>query len=87
MKFFFFLTTKCLSFFKILFVYSLLVVLGLCCYLGFSAVATSRAYSSCDGQASHCFFFCRAQDVGYMGFHSCGSQALEHRLNSCGAWA
>ena len=32
--------------------------------------------SSCGAQASHC-----------SGFSCHGSQALEHRLNSCGAWA
>ena len=25
--------------------------------------------------------------LGQEGFSSCGSQALEHRLNSCGTWA
>ena len=35
---------------KILFI---LVVLGLCCYRGFSLAAASRDYSSCGARASH----------------------------------
>ena len=30
-------------------------------------------------------FSCGALTPGYKGFSSCGSQVLEHRLNSCGA--
>ena len=90
--FFFFLLQSVLVFFKFcLFGYSLLVVLGLCCYSGFSVVAMNRAYSSCDEQASHCFFFCRAQNVGCMGFPSVaprlwstGSIVVVHGL-SCSA--
>ena len=69
-----------------------LVVLGPhCC---------TRAFSSC-GEcgllfnrrvhigASHCggFSCCRAWTPGRMGFSGCSSRALEHSLNSCGAWA
>ena len=32
-------------------------------------------------------FCCEAQDPGPSDFRSCGSRALEHRLNSYGAWA
>ena len=32
-------------------------------------------------------FFCEAPALEHMGFSSCVSQALEHRLNSCGSWA
>ena len=40
-------------------------------------------FSSCGGQASHCCgFSCRkARALGYVGFSSYDSQALEHRLN------
>ena len=27
------------------------------------------------------------QGLGHAGFSSCSSWALEHRINSCGAWA
>ena len=39
------------------------------------------------GQASHCcgFSCCRAGALGYVGFSSYDSQALEHRLSSCAA--
>ena len=37
------------SFLKKNFIYLLLVVLGLCCFTGFSLVAVSRGYSNCSG--------------------------------------
>ena len=38
--------------------------------------------------ASHCGgFSCGAQSLGHLGFSSCGSWALEHRLSSCSAVA
>ena len=45
--------------------------------------------SSCHVWASHCSGFsrCGAQAPGCVGFCSCDSQALEHKFNSCGAWA
>ena len=45
--------------------------------------------SRCSVQASPCggFSCLRAQALRHRGFSSCGSQALEHRLNSCGTWA
>ena len=45
--------------------------------------------SSFGALASHCggFSCCRAQTLGLPGFSSFGSQALEHRLSSCGARA
>ena len=45
--------------------------------------------SNCSMWASHCggFSGCRAQTLGHKGFISCGSQALEHSLTSCGTWA
>ena len=56
-------------------------------------VGASLHYGAC---ASHCDVFssCGAQAVGTQvsaaagrGLSGCGSLALEHRLNSCGAWA
>ena len=52
--------------------------------------------SRCRAWASHCSgsSCCRALALGHTGFSSCrrglcscSSQALEHRLNGCGAWA
>ena len=42
--------------------------------------------SGCDVQTSHCSVFScfRTQALVGAGFSSCGSRALEHRLNSCG---
>ena len=63
--------------------YLFLSVLGLWCYVGFSRVAKRGRYSlvafhpgsfSCSQQGSRC-----------SGFRSRISQALEHRLNSCGS--
>ena len=50
----------------------------------------------CGARASHCggFSCCGAWALGMLatvvrvrGLSSCGSQALEHKLSSCGAWA
>ena len=45
--------------------------------------------SSCNAQVSRCrSLSChRAQALECLGFGSCGSQALEHRLSSCGTCA
>ena len=45
-------------------------------------------FSSCGVRASHCsgLSCCRAQTPGQLGLSNCSSWALEHRLNSCGAW-
>ena len=37
--------------------------------------------------ANRCFSCCRAQAPECMGFSSCGSQAPEHRLSTCGGQA
>ena len=64
--------------------------MGLCC-VAFSLVAASRGYSLVvvrrllNAMAS--FVADRAQAVGRTGFSSPSSQALEHRLGSCGARA
>ena len=56
----------------------------------------ARATLHCGAWASHCggFSCCgawtlgaRASVVVACGLSSCGSQALERRLSSCGAWA
>ena len=70
--------------------YLFLAVRGLCC-VAFSLVAASRGYSLVvvcrllNAMAS--FMADRAQAVGRTGFSSPSSQALEHRLGSCDAWA
>ena len=70
----------------------ILAVLSFCCCMDFfffcmdfSLVAGSGGYSHCSARVSHCgsFSCCRAQDLGHMGFSSCGSPAPEYRLNSC----
>ena len=49
----------------------------------------SGLFYSCSLQASCCsgFSCCLAWTLGSVGFTSCGSRAVEHRLNSCGPWA
>ena len=53
----------------------------------FSSCSNQRLLSSCGAQVSHCggFSCCQARALGCMGCISCGSWALEHRLNSWGA--
>ena len=64
-----------------LFILLFLAALGLrCC---------ARAFSSC-GSFSCCGAWAvgaRASLAVACGLSSCGSQGLEHRLSSCGAWA
>ena len=67
-----------------------LVMLGLHCREGFSLVAERGICSSCGAGASHCsgVSCCRAwetREATRLGLTSYGSQAPEHRLNSCGA--
>ena len=71
-----------------------LAVLGLHCCVGFSLVAASGGYSSCDAGV----FLLRwpfslwsvgsrvrgLQELVACGLGSCDSWALEHRLSSCG---
>ena len=72
-----------------LFIYLFLPTLGLCC--------CARAFSSC-GERGLLFIEVRGLLIGWLlllwsagsrcvGFIRCGSRALEHRLNSCGARA
>ena len=64
-----------------------LAVLDLCCCTGFFSSYSKRGLlSSCGVRASGGGFSCGgARALGHMGFSSCGSQTLEHRLSSCGA--
>ena len=61
-----------------------MAVLGRHCCVGFFSCDKRGLLPSCGAWASHCG---GAQALGHVGFSSCGSQALEHRLRSCGAWA
>ena len=74
----------------------LLAVLGLGCCAGFSPASVRRGSSPvvvC--RQSHCGgFCCGAQAVGMQSsvvaahrLSGCSSQALEHKLISCGTWA
>ena len=63
---------------------------------GLSLVAVSGGTLHCGARASHCggFSCCGALALGLQasvmvvhGLSSCGSQALERRLSSCGAQA
>ena len=51
----------------------------------FSSCGKQGLCYSCSVRVSHCsgFSCCRAWALGPLGFRSCGSWALEHRLNSC----
>ena len=77
-------------------VYLFLTGLSLCCCVGFSPVAVSRGFSSCDTPASH-RGASSVSEHGLQDTHtsvtaacelrSDSSGAPEHRLHSCGAWA
>ena len=68
--------------------YFFLTALGLCCYVGFSLAVTSTSYSLV---AVRRLLIVTASFIvehqAHMAFSLCSSQALEHRLNSCGARA
>ena len=54
----------------------------------FSSCCERGLFSSCGAPACRCGgFSCGAQALGHVDFSSCSSWALEHRLNSRGAWA
>ena len=86
-------SVKFVFFLSILFFFNFclfLAVLGLCCWVGFSRVVMSGGYSSCGAQASHYsgLSWFGAQAPGHtVGFSSCSSWGLEHRLDSCGPGA
>ena len=71
-----------------------LTVLGLCCCTGFSLVAESGATLRVWGGfplwwlliAEHGLWGIQASEVTAHGLSSCGSQAVEHRLNSDDTW-
>ena len=56
---------------------------------GLSLVAARGGYSSlqCAGFSLWWLLSLRSTSSRRAGFSSCGSQALEHRLSSSGAWA
>jgi len=74
-------------------IYLFLAVLGHGCCTGFSLVAESRGYSLVlHGLLT--VVASLAAELGLWasvtvarGLSSCSSQALEHRLDSCGSWA
>ena len=83
-----------LCFFKNKFIYLfILAVLGLhCCAWAFSSCGKWGATLCCGAQASHCSggawaLGAWASVVAAHGLSSCGLQALERRLSSCGACA
>ena len=61
---------------------------GLCrCTRAFSSWSRQGLLFHFGTRASHCGFCCRAQLSERAGFSSWGSQALEHWLSGCHAWA
>ena len=73
----------------ILFIYLFLVVMGLFCRVSFPLVAAKGSCSNCSARDSHCsgFAYCRPQALRCLGFSSCSSWTLEHRLHcstACG---
>ena len=89
-------------FFKKIFIYLFLAASGLhCCTRAFSSCGERGTTLCCGAQASHCSGFsccgaralgvwalgARASVVATHGLSSCGSQALESRLSSCGTRA
>ena len=91
----------CNSYLKKKFIYLFLALLGLClglccCSWAFSRCSDPGLLSSCGVQVSHCggFSCCKTRALGTLasvvaacGLSSCSSQALEHRLSSCGTQA
>ena len=78
------------SFFKNLFIYLFIWLRWVFIVaLGLSLVAASRGCSSlrCVGFSLQWLLLLRSTGSRHTGFSSCGSQALEHRLSSCGARA
>ena len=75
-------------FLKILFIYFWLRWVFVAVH-GLSLVAASGGYSSlrCAGFSLWWLLLLRSTGSRRAGFSSCGSQALERRLSSCGTWA
>ena len=58
------------------------------CTWAFSCSSEQGSLSSCGRWATHSSgFSCEVRALKCVSFGSCGSWALKHRLNSCGAWA
>ena len=81
--------TSLLSFFFNLFIYLWLHWQVFVAARGLSLVAASGGYSSlwCAGFSLRWLLLLQSTGSRCVGFSSCGSEALEHRLSSCGAWA
>ena len=63
-------------------------VASLLLHAGFLQLRRAGAALRCGARASHCGGFSLwSTGPRHMGFSSCGLQALEHRLSSCGTWA
>ena len=68
----------------ILLIYLFLAVLGLRCCTGISLLAASGGYSLVAMlRLLIAVASLVAEVLGYLGFSSCGSWALEHRFSSC----
>ena len=72
--------------FKKIYLFVLFVaVLGLrCCVWASSGCGEPGLFSSCGAWASPWTSLFGAQALGLVAFSSCSSEALEHRLSSCG---
>ena len=86
----------CYYYFILFYLFILGCVGSLLLHAGFLQLGQAGATLPCAAWASHCSgFSChgaqavgtRASVVVACGLSSCGSQALEHRLSSCGTWA
>ena len=86
---------RLLFYFKFIYLF-LFGCVGSLLHAGFLQLWRVGATLRCGTWASHCggFFCCGAQALGVRAsvvpacrLNSCGSQALEHRLSSCGAQA
>ena len=67
----------------ITFIYVILAVLGLCCWVGFLWLRPAGAFSGSGARVSHISGFSRgAWALEHAGFRSCGSLALELGLSS-----
>ena len=69
-----------------------MAALSLLLYGFFSSCSERELSSGCSASAVQGFSLqwllcCEAPALGHMDFSSCGSQALEHKLSSCSAWA
>ena len=65
-----------------------MAVLALCCRLGFSLVAVCRLLKAVASFfMEHRLWDAQPAAVAAHGLRGRGSQALEHRLSDCGAWA